>query len=508
MVLFAGPFLFIFLNSFLSTTKEESETWNFILENTLPSLISNTFLLIFLCVMFTLVFGVLQATLTTLTNIRFRKLFHFSFIIPLAYPLYVISYIYVGMFEYGGDISTYFRNTYSLNLNQFIDIKSPLSIAIIFSMVLTPYSYLFFRNFLKRINKKQIWCARSLGLGPFETLLKVILPQAKSWMIAVSILISLEVLCDFGGVSIFNYETFTVAIYEAWMGLFSLNSAIKLSFIPLFLALIFFTLNQKLTIKYDKLEASKPFSLFHPNYVQTYLIVSIITFYTLFSLVLPLAVLLYWLAQTITVDFFLFTLPYLWDSLLLGTVSGLFIAFISLFYLYKDRFIGGVKSMTNFLKLGYALPGTIVAISLMGILSIFNINYFGPIAYFILVLALAIRFFAPVFDLQNNSYKMINKKIDWASTSLGASRLKTFWKVHFPILRPAIVSSFLLGFLEIIKEMPITMILRPHNVNTLSTKIYELTSEGEWEQTSLFALCLFVFGSLSLYSVIKKDESL
>lgn len=507
MVLFTGPFFFIVINSF-KNPKSETDHWNFLLTETLPSLISNTFILIISCVLLTLLFGFIQAVLTTITDLKFKKYLHLFFIIPLAYPLYVISYIYVGMFEYGGEIATFFRESFNLNILSLINIKHPLSIALIFSFVLSPYSYLFFRSFLIRMNYKQIWCARSLGKTPFQTLLSVIIPQAKPWIIAVSILISLEVLCDFGGVSIFNYETFTVAIYEAWMGLFSLNSAIKLSLLPLLLALIFFGLNLLVPIHNFKIDAINSCILFSPNIAQKFLIFVSVFIYLFFSLMLPLGVLLFWFSSNFSISSLIAAAPYLFDTLLLGFSAGIILSFLSLLYLTKERLTSAFKPITSFLKIGYALPGTIVAIALMNILSIFNLNYFGTLAYIILILGLTIRFFAPVYDLQYNSYASISMKNDWASRSLGASKSKTFFQVHLPLLRPALISSFLLGFLEIIKEMPITMILRPHNTNTLSTKIYELTSEGEWEQTSIFALTLFVFGALSLYSVSKKEEGL
>ena len=507
MVLFTGPFFFIVIN-FFQNSQAESDHWNFILTETLPSLISNTFILIFSCVLLTLFFGFAQAVLTTFTNLKFKKYLHLLFIIPLAYPLYVISYIYVGMFEYGGEIATFFREVFNINILSLFNIKHPFSIALIFSFVLSPYSYLFFRSFLKRINYKQIWCARSLGKTPFQTLLSVIIPQARPWIIAVSILISLEVLCDFGGVSIFNYETFTVAIYEAWMGLFSLNSAIKLSLLPLLLALIFFGLNQLVPIHNFKVDSINSYILFSPNKAQKSLIYSSIFIYLFFSLILPISVLIFWFISNFSIYALTAAAPYLFDTLILGFSAGIILSLLSLIYLSKERLSSRFKPITSFLKIGYALPGTIIAIALMNILSYFNMNYFGAIAYIILILGLNIRFFAPVYDLLNHSYESIGIKNDWASRSLGASKSKTFFKVHLPLLRPALISSFLLGFLEIIKEMPITMILRPHNINTLSTKIYELTSEGEWEQTSIFALTLFVFGVLSLYSVSKKEEGL
>lgn len=506
LLVFTGPFVFLILKSFFATSLEDIESWNFIVNTTLPSLITNTGSLIIITTTLSLLIGFYQGILTTLSNIPFKKYLHILFILPLAYPLYVISYIYVGMFEYGGDIATFLRENFLIDLNHYFSIKSIFAIALIFSLVLSPYCYLFFRSFLLRIDQKTIWSARSLGLSPVKVLTNLIIPQAKPWIFGAGILVILEVLCDFGGVSIFNFETFTVAIYQAWIDLFSINTAIKLSIIPIIFALLLYYIDQRINAHQLKRENRKEVVLFKFTKMETILTYLILVALFSLSLFIPLSVLFYWVSQSLTLDTFFNLSSYIMDTFLLGLLGSLMTGLFALIYLGWERFQPHCFKLCHFFKLGYAIPGVVVAIALMSLLSSLEINYFGIYALIAVSFALAIRFFAPIYNLQDKSYQLINHKVDWSSRSLGVGKLATFLKIHIPLLKPAILSSFLLCFLEIIKEMPITLILRPHGIDTLATKIYGLTSEGEWEQTAIYALTLFLFGALSLFITSRQNN--
>ncbi len=501
LVLAFAPLAILLAKAWWFVTPDDQRAWDFIRRFTLPGLFSNTFLLILLTVLMSTLTGFVQAVLVVLTNIKYKSLFNAIFVLPLVFPLYVLSYIYVGALEYSGPLPSYLRELWNWDMTRLIDIKHPLAIAAVFSMGLSPYVYLFQKSFLERIDGKVIWSARALGKGPWKVLFSVILPQSSTWIFAAAILVSLEVLCDFGAVSIFNFETFATAIYEAWAGLFSFNSAMRISTFPVILALCLYGLNSYFRSSLIERENKIMEPIFSPGKTVQVVLFFLVLGYACFSLAFPLGQLLVWSAQvwreTMGSDFF----AYLADSAGLACICGILVGGISLVFVFFDRFYWSRwhKALGSLLKLGYALPGSLIGVGVMAIFSLLGMHFFGKVAIFALLAGLVVRFYALGFEMNHKACELIHRKLDWTAQSLGLAPWKAFFRVHFPILRPAFLSSVLLCFLEAIKEMPITLILRPYGVNTLATKIYELTSEGEWERTSPYALLLVGLGVASVY---------
>ncbi len=500
LALMVGPFFILIAKSFTYSTRADREVWDFVFQFTLPHLFKNTFLLIFLTVFLSSIIGFGQAVLVVLTDLKLKAILHTIFVLPLVFPLYVLSYIYVGAFEYSGPISSYLREVLNWNLLTYINIKGPWAIAFIFSLALSPYVYLFQKSFLERMDRRVIWSARTLGKGPWGLLFSVIIPQCFPWVLSSSILVGLEVLCDFGGVSVFNFETFSTAIYESWVSLFSFKTAMKLSLFPMLLAILLYWFNSRLKDSLTEKETMNLEPIFYPGKLVKIIILFLVLSHCLLAIFFPIGQLIIWAMsswrETFGENFF----SYVFDTMALAVLCSFFVGFISLAFVFLNRFYWGSreKFLSLFLKLGYAVPGTIVGVGVMAILSMAKIHFFGPLAYIALMLGLLIRFYSVGFEMQNKAYTLINKKLDWVSRSLGLNPRQTFYQAHFSLLRPAIFSSMLLCFLEVAKEMPVTLILRPHGVNTLSTKIYELTSEGEWEKSSLYAIFLIGFGCLSV----------
>lgn len=505
LVFLFGPLAFMIFRANVDFSSSDQESWSFIITQTIPSLLSNTFWLILWTNLFTLVFGLIQSILVTLSDIPFKKALNFLFTLPLAFPLYVISFLYLGLFEFSGEFSTFLREVMGVNLNKVINVKSAPVIGFIFSLVLTPYSFLFLKSAMLRFDKKLIWSGRILGRTPLQVFGSLIMPSLKKWIFAVVILITSEVVCDFGGVSIFNFETFSVAIYEAWIGLFSLNSAIKLSLMPIAFILILYILNARLHLQKGHLKGHATVELFKIDGFTSILVWTLIIIFSVFSLGIPLGTLIFWAVRSIGDESFELFFGYLKGSFLLSFLSAMILTTVAFIYVAVKRFFKTNEFSESLLKVGYALPGTIVGIAIVGFFSIFNMNYFGVYAWGALILALVIRFFAPSIEILDKAYLTINQKLDCASRSLGIGRLKTVSQVHLPLLKPTLISAFFLIFTEVLKEMPITLILRPHGLDTLSTKIYELTSEGEWYRASVYALVMVLFCLASLIMMNRSE---
>ena len=217
-----GPIFFLTFKA-LSLSQEDGETWFFILSHLLPGVALNTLSLLVLVVVGTLLLGVFQAFVVIYTNLPWKQLFHGLFILPLSFPLYVMAFIYVGMFEF----------------HTLINVKSVWGVAFVFIITLSPYVYLLARNAFQSAGLKIIIPCRSLGYSPIKTFFKGVIPYSRPWLFTGGSLVAMETLADFGGVGVFNYDTLTTAIYSAWTSLFSLSTAARLSLILMAIALSF-----------------------------------------------------------------------------------------------------------------------------------------------------------------------------------------------------------------------------------------------------------------------------
>ncbi len=465
-------------------------------------LLGDTFSLAFLTVGFTSVIGFSQAYLICFSNIYFKKGLHLLFILPLIFPLYVLGFVYVGSLEYSGAIPSFFRESFGINILSLINIKSVWGVAFVFSLALTPYIYLYLRSAFRAMDAKLFLSARSLGKLPSELVKHIILPQATPWLFSGAVLVFLEVLCDFGGVSVFNYETFSTAIYHAWISLFSINTAVRLSLFPALVALVLYLINQyKFKVRVGKAKRYEETILFDLTGTTKALVISIVGIYVFLSVIFPALQLVLWSLEAINIELDKSYFLLIAETLGIGALVAFLITGISLAFLFLERHRFGKKEI-SFLpvtKLGYALPGSIIAISIMAFFANAKVSYTGLFAFFALFLAYLIKFYSVPSELMRRGISGISKKMDWSSQSLGKSAVFTFTKVQLPLLRPVIFSSFVMVLIEVFKEMPITLILRPFGVNTLATRIYELTSEGEWERASLSAVFLLLLGGISLY---------
>jgi len=465
-------------------------------------LLGDTFSLAFLTVIFTSLIGFTQAFLICFSNISFKKYLHLLFILPLIFPLYVLGFVYVGSLEYSGVIPTFFRESLGINIITFINIKSVWGVAFVFSMALSPYIYLYLRSAFRVMDAKLFLSARSLGKVPSELVRHIILPQAMPWLFSGAVLVFLEVLCDFGGVSVFNYETFSTAIYHAWVSLFSINTAIKLSLFPALIALVLYLINQyKFKVRVGKAKVYEETILLNLSGISKNIIMGGVILYVILSFIFPALQLLIWSLEAIDIELDKSYFLLIGETLAIGGLVAFFITGISLIFLYFERHKYGAKekSLMPITKLGYALPGSIIAISIMAFYAYAKVSYTGLFAFAALFMAYLIKFYSVPSELLRRGISGISKKVDWSSQSLGKSSTYTFRKIQLPLLRPVMLSSFVMVLIEVFKEMPITLILRPFGVNTLATRIYELTSEGEWERAALSAVFLLALGGISLY---------
>ncbi len=506
----ALPIMTVFFSFF-------SETSNYftILKNTFLFDYINNSLLILISVLFiTFILGVSSAYFISFYEFPLCNFFSWALILAFAIPGYIFAFSIIAFFEnYGTAYSiltiVFGEHNYNHYIPKFDGVLGSIT-AISFSLF--PYVYVLTRSSFFFQSNNYIEVGQNLGLSERETLLRIILPSARPAIIAGLALVAMECLSDFGTVSIFSVSTLTTGIYNSWISFDDLNSANQISFILLIfiLALLSIEIYSRKEARYHQPgRGFKPINKIKLSGKKSLLAFSFCLFVFLISFVFPVSQMIYWTLKFPKYIQDMDILKINLNTLYLVGLSSLVLVFISLFINYGSRISKSkiLNYLTNFSISGYAIPGVILAVAFITLFSnlsdLINANtnigstkkiFIGSI--FGLILAYFIRFFSLSFNGIKSSYEKINNSIDESAYLLGYSKIKTFSKIHIPYLKNNIILIIVLISLEIIKELPITMILRPFNFETFATQAYVYASQDLIEAAALPSLFLIAWATI------------
>lgn len=504
------PVIFLFIEGREIPT-QDLESWTFVINQVVPGLLSNSFKLVILSIFGCTILAIPLAVILELTNIPGKKLWNILTILPLAFPLYVLAFIYVGLFEWAGPVLTFFREI-GLDTLGNLKFKNVFGVAFVFSLGLFPYILMPVRLVLRKVDYRLFQTSLSLGQSEYTFIRKILLPISIVPLFAGCTIVGMEVMADFGAVSVFNFDTFTTSIYMAWSSLFSLGSATRLSLLLLIFSLILFFLESNVSKRQVPLLKSQSNEmLFKLGLKGKLLSLSFILLVIFFSLVLPLIQLIIWAREAWGKEVLDNYVGLIQNTLGLAVEVGLIVSVVSLSMIYFERNKLREKwlpFLRSFFLVGYALPGNIVAV---GIFLLFkNVMGTSPMGMGLLlvVIGLSYRFLSVGHRTISPTARLMNPGLENASRSLGKRSPTFIRKIWLPFLKGNTIYAFLFVFVEVAKEMPLTLMLRPMGHDTLSTKIYELTSEGEWERASLGALFLVLLGMLTVLIMSIKGDSL
>lgn len=497
------------------------DVWSHLIHTVLGDLLRNTLVLSLGVTLMVTVIGVSLAWFTTMTEFPGRRWFDWALMLPMSVPAYVMAFVFLGVMDYSGPIQTLLR--YWFGEEAGFNERGDVAVVLVMSLVLYPYVYMLARSaFLGQ--GLLLWeSARSLGAGPWRTFFTVALPMARPAIIAGVSLAVMETLADFGAVAIFNYDTFTTAIYKAWYGFFDITSAAQLaSLLLLFVFLALFT--EKKTRGNRKYHQStgnyqgQPIRLSRLNQWLVALWCFIILF---IAFLVPVIQLGLWGYEAGTSQLNMRYLEFLWHSTsLAGMAAVLVVALaVTLAYAHKLYKAQSIRWSVQLATMGYALPGSVLAVGIMVsfsqldlvLLPVFKqLGWSGPIlvgSLLALLVAYAVRFMAVAFGPIESSVQRIIPSIPEAARSLGASQSRTLFSVYLPMLAPGIFTAMILVFVDVLKEMPATLLLRPFGWDTLGVKIYEYTSEGEWELAAVPGLTLILTGLIPVVILIRRSRN-
>ena len=505
------PVIVVVASVFLSS----GDIWQHLYDTVLAEYIGNSLLLALGVGCLSLPLGVIPAWLVTMYRFPGSRQLEWALLLPLAMPAYIIAYTYTGMLDVAGPLQSWLRAAFDWQYGDywFPDIRSLPGAVLMLSLVLYPYIYLLARAAFLEQSASVVEVARTLGVRPAAAFFKVVLPLARPAIIVGLSLVLMETLADYGTVQYFGVATFTTGIFKTWFGLGSSIAAAQLSALLMLFVLFLIILEQHsrrqsryydTSTRYGRLEQK------HLPGLRGLPALAVCALPVLFGFVIPSGQLLLWGIQTwrTSLDAGFFTL--IANSIELALVTAVLAAVLALAISYARRQQPGI--MTNLfnrlLGMGYAVPGAVIAVGVLipftwldrhlghwfGLLSDTEPGLLlsGTIA--ILVFAYLVRFLALSLNTVDAGLAKIKPSMDEAGRSLGFSGFRLLRRVHIPILRGSLLTAVLLVFVDVLKELPATLILRPFNFNTLAVRTYELANEERLADAAFPALAIVLAG--------------
>lgn len=524
VVLLAGLVMVPIGVIFASLVHPEQDIWSHLADTMLATLVVNTFWLSLGVLLGTFVLGVSLGWLTGACSFPGRAFFSWALTLPMAIPAYVMAFIFIGVMDFTGPIQSFIRTVIGIE-NFMVEVRSTPFVVLVLSLTLYPYVYLLSRAAFLSQGKTLLEAARTLGTSPWGAFCKVLLPMARPWIVSGLVLVLMETLADFGAVSIFNYDTFTTAIYKAWFGFFSLNAAAQLSSVLVVFALALVLVEGLYRSKMRFYANSKGGSVHARLVLQgTHKIIAILfcSLILLVAFVLPCAQLIFWAWQSGVEYGFPDYHDHLFTTMFLGGCGALLTCLAALVLSYAKRKYP--TSRNNFLcklaTMGYALPGTVLAVGIFVPVAWLDNNVqhivrgiwgleTGPLlqgTVLVMFMAYVVRFLAAGFGGIDATMQAINPNLDEAASIAGVKGWRLIRQIHLPLLKKGALTALIMVMIDIVKEMPITLMTRPFGWDTLAVKIYELTSEGEWERAALPGLYLVLVSTLPVFILMRESE--
>ncbi len=492
--------------------------WAHLASTVLPLYISTTLQLMIGVGGGTLIIGVGTAWLVSTCRFPGRRMFEWALLLPLAMPAYVIAYVYTDILEYAGPVQGLLRDMFGWTLKReywFPEIRSLGGATSMMTLVLYPYVYLLSRAAFMEQSVCVLEASRVLGRGPWRSFFSVALPLARPAIVIGVSLVLMETLNDFGTVDFFAVSTFTLGIYDVWLNMNNIAGAAQLAVLLLFFV-VFLVLTERFARRKQRFHHTTSKYKALPGYElqgrARLLAVIGCALPVALGFVLPALVLggyavVHFEAATNAEVF-----RYAGNSLMLSTLTAVLALAIGIFMAYGVRLRKEkiVRFMARFASLGYAVPGSVLAVGVLvslgaldnGIDGFMRQNFgvstgllfSGTIAA--VTFGYLVRFLALSFGTVEASLAKITPSMDGVSRSLGHGPLSTLRRIHLPLIRGSMLTAAMLVFVDSMKELPMTVILRPFNFHTLATYVHQYASDEQLGEASLAALAIVGFGIL------------
>ena len=494
--------------------------WGHLADNLLLEYLSNTFLILMFVSLISVVLGVSCAWLVTMYQFPGKDIFKWLLIMPIAIPTYVSAYIYAGLVEPSGFLFESAESTIGLGkeLYNLINLRNIYGVIFILSICLYPYIYLITYSSFKEQSYCAIEVGKSLGLNKKELFRKISIPLARPGIIAGLSLVMMETLAEFGTMDYYGVSTFTTGIYRTWFAFDDDTSALHLASILLTFVFILMILEKysrgrsKYNHSSQKTRPMKPINMSMRNGIYAFLWCLLIV---LLGFIIPIIQLFLWLIDTYSYLFDSEFLEIIINTIIIGSFASVLIVLISIYASYVNRSTSNMytKFSLKIFSIGYSIPGVVIAVGIIIPITLIDdlqaVIFGSPIFYlsgsFIaLIIAYLVRFSTISFNATESGLSKIKNNIDLTAKSFGFSNFMILKNIHIPMMKTTVITALILVFVDIVKELPATLILRPFNFDTLAIHIYELASSEQLSFIASPALMLITIGLIPVIILIRK----
>jgi iron(III) transport system permease protein len=445
--------------------------------------------------------GIITAWLVATCDFPGKRIYEWALILPLAMPTYVMAYAYTDFFQFSGPIQTFLRDLLGVSkLDWFPEPRSVWGAICVLSLALYPYVYLLCRTAFLERSPRLIDAARTLGAGPWSAFWQVALPMARPATMAGVALALMEAVADYGAMSYFGVQTMTTGIYRAWLGMGDRIAAVQLS--AALLGVIFLLLmlehasrrQMRFAASGQRFRQIKPWRLQGKKAFWASVSCALPM---IFGFILPVIIMAY---LAFTSGEVLNDRYWTWlsNTLTLSTVTAICAVIIAVWLAYSARMAkGGVQLLANrMVSLGYAVPGAVLAVGILILLAQLDLAWLLSGSVLILVYAYLTRFLSSGLQTVEAGLSKITPSMDASAMSLGSGKFELLTKIHLPLLRRSLLTAGLLVFVDVMKELPATLVLRPFNFDTLAVITYQLAADERLAEAAWPALTIVLAGLL------------
>ena len=495
-----------------------NDNWQHIREYLLPTYVRNTLFIMLATGLLTTIIGTSLAWFVTVYDFPFRRFFKWALILPLAIPPYIGGYTYHGILNYTGVIQTTLRNEFGITVDQtYFNIMTIQGTVFIFTLFLYPYIYTITRAFLHNQSSSMIENARILGRGSWDIFFTVVIPISRVAIIGGVSLVLMEVLNDYGVVKYFGIQTFSTAIFSTWFGMKDTSSALKLAGTLMILVIAILTMERlvrgrkQFSYATTKVKPLKPRQLtgWHRYAVFGYVA-------TIFAVafLIPFLQLVAWTVltfeQVFTAEFF----RLVWNTVSVAFIATVIILVFALIIANYTRLFPSnmTRVISKVTTLGYSIPGAAIAIAVITLFLlldewVLNValaldlgqTFVFRTTLIMLIFAYVIRFLAIGYNSIESGFEKVGKSFTEASRMLGWGTVQTFFRVDIPMIKGAIMSAFILVFIDIMKELPLTLFLQPFNFSTLATQAFKYVSDEKIHEAALASIVIVLMSGLLIF---------
>jgi len=490
-------------------------TWNSLAATVLPGYAWTTVELVVIVGLGTGIIGTATAWLVTACAFPFRRTFEIALALPLAFPAFVLAYAYTDLLDHPGAVQTWLRAVTGWGPRDywFPEIRSLGGAAAMLIFVLYPYVYLLVRAAFLRQSPTAYFAARTLGHAPWSAFFRVSLPMARPAIAGGVILALMETIADFGTVAHFGVQTFATGIYAAW---FSMGDRLAASQLALCLLVVALALalaeraQRGLARRYPAGSRNEAMDRHRLTGWRSALAFAACLAPVTFGFLLPLLVLLKMAIESGHSPFEARYFSYIQNSLILSGVAGVLTVAAAVLVGFCARIAPSLAARFSATAagIGYAVPGGVIAVGLLVPFAALDnavdalarahlglstgLFFTGSIG--LLTVAYMVRFIATALGAFDTGISQIRPNIDAAARTLGRGAGRMLIEVHLPLLKPSLLTALLIVFVDVMKELPATLIMRPFNFDTLAVQAYRYASDERLTQAALPSLMIFAFG--------------